>query len=80
MLSIVVTACSSLFLCLNTYYCLPSNCTTSVCICPLQVLDAEQVEVDKQLKILERRLRETSEDDQVGRAAHRVVSTPNLNG
>ena len=30
------------------------------------MLDAEQVEVDKQLKILERRLRETSEDDQVG--------------
>jgi len=29
------------------------------------VLDAEQVEVDKQLKILERRLRETSEDDQM---------------
>ena len=30
--------------------------------CP-QVLDAEQLEVDKQLSILERRLRETSEDD-----------------
>ena len=28
-----------------------------------QVLDAEQLEVDKQLSILERRLRETSEDD-----------------
>jgi len=31
----------------------------------IKVLDAEQVEVDKQLKILERRLRETSEDDQM---------------
>ena len=29
----------------------------------IQVLDAEQLEVDKQLSILERRLRETSEDD-----------------
>jgi hypothetical protein len=29
----------------------------------IKVLDAEQVEVDKQLAILERRLRETSEED-----------------